>query len=375
MTEIETPYIRISQEDTSQVSATDSNEHGIFCAKVVPPQPNEVSSSNWSWNLKDYVLDTHPDRSQQWFSGLHGATMQNEYKERRISMRYVHDRIDDPFKLRLLARVDSDQDSALEISKQTWYEIASTFPFEYILKPIVSEQDMLEETGEKWLEDRNLQLFVEVLQPSITTFELVVDQEDHLIPVFGKWKGTPTSSENIWRALHNYPHPVIMEVLLRAIQVNGDEIVTLDQLLKELQDLANNKISTIYKIYVQQWLDAITERAKRLAPLFLVQVRLASPQKILPYLSRIIGTALTYQSITNFVEPFGYQVVKPGENEVLDWVSKIASLDFIDVPIQSNIHPALRRIPFTASALDLPYITRLPLVPKGNIPNLILEKA
>jgi hypothetical protein len=374
MSEIVIPYIRVSREKALPDSASAPREFGVFCAKVIPPLPSELPSLHWSWNLRDYVLDTHPDRSQQWFSGLHGEMAPKEYQERSVSMRLLHEGADRPLKFRLLIRVDSGNNPALEISKQTWYEVFSTFPFDYDLKAIGSEQEMLDETGQNWLEDSKLQVAAEVLQPSIGIINGLSAPDSYPIPTFGKWKATPTSSENVWRTLHNYPFPIIMDVLLRAIVLRNDEIMALDLLIKELQELSSKEIRPVFKIQAQQWLDSLIQRAKNLAPLFLVQVRLASPQKIYPYLSRIIGTALTYQSISDPIEPFqGYRVEKPDPKIVPDWIRKIVSLDFIDIPLPVQVHPSLQRIPLTASVMDLPYITRFPLIPRARIPNLLLE--
>jgi hypothetical protein len=347
----------------------------IFGTEAISLQYDDLKSLHWSWNLKDYVMESHPDRIRQFYAGLHGVLPNQEYDERTYCVRYVQKGSDYPLKNMLLVKIDGKSDTICQVAKQSWYEVSSTFPYDYVLDPIESESELLEETGQVWLEDKSLQTSIVNFQPAIGTINGFPDSNSNHVPVMGMWNATATSAENIWRALHNYPHPVMLDVLLKPTFLRGDELAAIDLMMGQLQELINNNEDhPIVNIQAQQWLEVLSQRVRNFAPLYTVQPRLVSPREIYPYLIRVVGTALTYQGIADQNKPFqGYLAQLSDSSTALNWAHKIASLELIDFALPA--HPFLNKLALTVSATELPYVAPFFLTPKGGISNLHLEVA
>jgi len=373
MLETKAPYIHSGQGDIPPDQRSEPQGWAIFGMRALLRPYNDLVALNWSWNFKDYLTGGHPDRLGQWYSGLHDMMPYREYHERTFCIRYIQKGTGEPLKNMVLTRVVGEPGAILDVAKQSWHEVSSGFPYDYILEPIGSEQELLEETGQAWVEKETRNVSISILQPAIGILNSFSGSASNPIPVLGKWSATTTSSENTWRALHNYPHPVLMDILLRPTVLRNDELVALDSILIQLERLVENEDHPVVKIQAQQYLAALSRRVQNLIPSFVMQVRLASPQIIYPYLLRIVGTALTYQSIASQNEPFqGYQAKIADQSQTADWAHKIASLDFIDSDVP--VHPSLKRFPMIVSAVDLPFIARFFLTPKGGISNLHLEE-
>jgi hypothetical protein len=373
MSENTFPYFHIGQGVTPSDPTAPKSAWAMFATNAKSLQYDDLKDLHWSWNLKDYVMESHPDRIRQFYAGLHGITSNQEYDERTYCVRYVQKGTGCPLKSIFLTRVNGKMDTIREVAGQSWQEVFSTFPYDYVLYPINSELEFIEETGQVWLNDKNSQISIVNFHPSIGLINGFQGSKSKSIALPSSWNATATSAENIWRALHNYPYPVMLDILLKPTFLRSDELMTLDLILSQLKESVNeNDNHPVIKIQSQQWLEAISQQVHNIAPLYVVQVRLVSPQEIYPYLIRIVGTALTYRGIANQDEPYqSYQAQLSDSSKTLDWAHKIATLELIDFNMPT--HPPLKKLAITVPATELPYVAPFFLTPKGGISNLQLE--
>ncbi len=232
---------------------------------------------------------------------------------------------------------------------------------------------MLEKTGQSWLSDRSKPVSVSILYPTVGILNESSKDSKHSLPIIGKWSPTPTSLENAWRALNNYPCPVMMDVLLKATFLRPDELIAYDNLLDDLKNIADGSGSVATRAQAGQWLDMMKNRISKFASVYMMQVRLATAGDMLSYLPRAIGTALTYQNTFDQNMPFqGFNVISRRGIDAGDWALRIAELAFIDLDIV--LPPQLKNFPFYATSTEAVSASRFIFTPKGGIPNLLVEE-
>jgi len=67
----------------------------------------------------------------------------------------------------------------------------------------------------------------------------------------------------------------------------------------------------------------------------------------------------------------GWQSIYPkNENELNDWINRVAQMSFIDFACPANIP---LRLPYLATAQEIVTALCLPLLPEGGIPDLIID--
>jgi len=232
---------------------------------------------------------------------------------------------------------------------------------------------MREKTGQSWLSDRSQPVSVSILYPAVGFLNGTSKDSNHAVPIVGKWCPTTTSLENAWRALNNYPYPVMMDVLLKATFLRPDELIAFDNLLSDLAAVADGNGSIATRAQAGQWLEMMNNRISKFASVYMVQVRLATSGDMLSYLPREVGTALTYQSTQDQSMPLQrFNVASRRGEDSGDWAQRIAELEFIDLDIALPMN--LRNFPFYATSTEALSVARFVFTPKGGIPNLMVEE-
>jgi hypothetical protein len=368
------PFVKLSQGETPPDS---TEENALVSATVgaeVKLRPfEELSQHNWEWSAKG-VLQDNIERAGLFFASLNdGLDNDKEYRERYISVRFIQNRPGNPLKMVMLTRITADSQKISDAVKNCWHEMLSVHHYDYMLSPISSEEDLHEKTGQSWLLDKSKFPSVSILYPAVGFLNVSGKDHNHSIPIVGKWAPTTTSLESVWRALNNYPYPVLMDVLLKATFLRPDELVAFDTVLNDLEAVAEGSGGVVTRIQARHWFEMMINRLNKFAPLYMMQVRLATRGDMLSYLPRVVGAALTYQNTLDQNMPFqGFNIMSRRGVNTGDWAQRIAGLEFIDINVGLSQH--LENLPLLATPSEVLSVARFLFMPKGGIPNLVVEE-
>ena len=367
------PFVKLSQGE-SPPDLTEDAVSAVLGAEIRLSQFEELSKRNMEWSAKG-VLQSNIDRTGLFFESLNDSLDFNkEYYERYISVRFVQSQPHAPLKMMLLTRIAAAPQKIRDAVENCWLEMLSVHHYDYKLLPISSKKDMRDKTGYSWLSDRSRPVSVSVLYPAVGFLNGSGKESNHSIPIVGNWSPTATSLESAWRALNNYPYPVMMDLLLKATLLRPEELMAFDSILDDLKKVADGNGSVSTRVQAGQWLELMNNRMSKFASVYMLQVRLATAGDMLSYLPREVGTALTYQSILDQRTPFqGVNIISSRGAEAGDWAQRIAKLEFIDLPIA--LPPYLQNFPFYATLAETQSVARFVFTPKGGIPNLLVEEA
>ncbi len=370
---IVSPFVKLSEGKISPHSIEEYTTSAILGAEVKLRPFQELSQHNWDWNAKG-LLQNNIERTGLLFASLNdGLDTHKEYLERCFSVRFVQNQPGAPLKMVMLTRITADSQSINNAVENCWHELLSLHHYDYTFSPISSEEDMLEKPGQSWLSDQSKPVSVSILYPAVGFLNESGKDFNHSLPIMGKWSPTLTSLENAWRALNNYPYPVMMDVLLKATLLRPDELIAYDNLLDDLNNIADGSGSVATRVQAGQWLEMMKYRMSKFASVYMMQVRLATAGDMLSYLPRVIGSALTYQSTLEQNIPFqGFNVISRRGVNASDWAQRIAELEFIDLDVA--LPPQLRNFPFYSTSTEALSASRFIFMPKGGITNLLVEE-
>lgn len=285
-----------------------------FAFQVFHRPPEEWMKMKWGFNA-GALLDEALDRYRMFIESqavneieFHAGTMQNN----TLVLRGIHS---PEFVLRMVLLGKScapSKGEAQQAAQQYACQLFSTFPHDFLLVPVKTDNDYYSLCGEELLAGNSK---VAQIQRGIIFLPKGLA---HYLP--GLWQTSARSNEQVWRALSGMPQPVLFNITITPSMMYPEEKHLLREIKKGISEQKDNLISAFIP-----WIEAYTKR--RLAAwkkFFLVQVHLVT-DGAMDNLIRSIGSALTRDS-NDMVLP-GYQVREPtSESESRQWCESIQAL-------------------------------------------------
>lgn len=331
----------------------------------------ELKNFQLGWSTKD-LLQEGLNRQLQFLMGLHNAApLGTPTAPCTFTLRLVRQETTAVLSIIMVAKAWGK--SSLEAytnAEDLWNCLQASIPYDYFLEP-VSEEEYADQVNLDWLSNHSTQPpDITVLTPFVG-FLYTPNQNGHRnqpIPVIGKWTASQTSPELIWRTIMHLPAQLSMDIFLQPTQLLPHERWALVEVIDRLSDIAKNSHG-LAKWQAEQWLDNYTKRLHALDLVYLLQIRLASTHKIPHQTIAAIGSALTADQHNG--KQMDYSHYHAHRTHPTNGLKALTSLEFINLRVP--ITPSLRRLPFIATAQEALSAFRLPILPKGGIPDLNLQ--
>jgi len=264
-----------------------------------------------------------------------------------------------------------DSDEAKNNALNLWRSLQATIPYDYIIEAI-AEDEYSDQVELGWLCNPDCSPEIAILVPFVG---FLLDSPEggkrpQHIPLIGNWAASPTSPELIWRTIMHSSTPLLMDIFLQPTQLLSNERRMLIESMKKLSEAASNA-QGLAKLQAEQWFSSLTKRIQSMDLVYMLQIRLVSPSEISPQTIIAIGSALTADQHNEKhldFSPFRAYHLKPPRNYA--GLKSIASQKFINIPVPT--YPMLQRLPFIATAQEALSAFRIPILPKGGIPDLDL---
>ena len=264
--------------------------------------------------------------------------------------------------LGLIAKVFSDsKEKSQSVAETYWYELESTFPYDYFLTPAASERKFYQLTGKQLLENCTEPNSIAQLR----RYELPVPIPNAITHMTGLWQTSIRSDEQIWRSLANYPEDLLLNIQLRPANLSEKERMAIVE-IKNMDLLSQDKkVSKYYDEKFRVWIDSFINRYIQPWQKYLfLQVHFASPTGIREYIFRSVGSSIT-RNIPDQSTP-GYEIDYPSDaTEVNEWANHLDYLEFIRAKKNSRL-PRLREL---ANTDETHAVFRLPYPPEPGYPN------
>jgi len=264
-------------------------------------------------------------------------------------------------RLGLVAKVMAEtRKAANEFAQNYFREIESIFPLDYTIRPATSPEEFNRLSGREILEKCNDANSI----VQIRRFEQPLRTSKGVFRILGLWQTGMRSDEQIWRALANYPHEILLNVTLcPTILFEGERraLLEMKRAAQATQDISTDEP---YLQNYETWIEPFIDR--HLSPwnrYFYLQVHLVSPQKINDSLFRSIGSAIT-RDHEEQSSP-GFQVIHPqNDNTAFEWRNYLDCLNI--VPTSDNT--LIPRLSELASLDEAHAVFRLPYPPEADLP-------
>jgi hypothetical protein len=265
-------------------------------------------------------------------------------------------------RLGLVARILAEsQEIARGSALNYWRELESIFPYDYTLCPASSADDFHQLSGKEILRKCNKPDSI----AQIRRFEHPLRTSKGVFRMLGLWQTSLRSDEQIWRALANYPHEILLNISICPTIVFEAERRALLEMQQSAQLSQNTEVNEPYIQHFEAWIDPFIKR--HTSPwnrYFYLQVHLVSPEEIDEYIFRSIGSAITREN-SEQSSP-GFQVVHPTDkNDAVWWCGNLDELEII----YSNKSLLLPRLSEMANLDEVHAVFRLPYPPETGLPN------
>jgi hypothetical protein len=238
-------------------------------------------------------------------------------------------------------------------------ELESVFPYDYTLRPAMTEGEFLQFTGRALLGQCNHPASIALIQ----RFENPLRTSKGILRLMGIWQTNLRSDEQIWRALANCPEETILNISIRpTILFEGERRALLA--MKNASHLEQGEASDEpflqnYEAWVDQFISRHVSPWNRY---FYLQVHLASPKGIDEYVFRSIGSSIT-REVPDKASP-GFQVIHPKDNNnAVEWSNYLDCLEMI----HTNSSLLLPRLSELANLGEVQSVFRLPYPPEAGL--------
>jgi hypothetical protein len=360
------PWIEVDQyQDHEGFAGPGSTEYAwqaLFACQVGVRSHQEWFKLKWGFNasaLFDETLERQRLFLESQYAIRNELGIENP-DQRTLAFRYIN-RPGEGLLLAILGKIRAPTEAkAIEYAVAFYYELRSTFPYDYSLVPALSEDEFTHISGWDILESNGQHFDL----AQIKRYEAPIRPNRSSPVLQGFWQSGERTHEQIWRALAASHWPLLLNLSVRGTLLYEKErerlLTCADEIARSTPDgFLNARTLAGFK----QWNETYIER--RLKPwqkYFYLQVHLASPQKIDENLFRIVGTSLTLD-IKNHQHPPGFQVMTPEGNEAITlWRKKLRNLDFV---FSGSYLP----VPRLAEVVDMEEVfavMRLPYAPPDN---------
>jgi hypothetical protein len=204
-------------------------------------------------------------------------------------------------------------------------ELKSTFPYDYSLTPAGNHDEYVRISGQDILDTGN----GESTLAQIKRAEFPIYPNRYAPTMQGLWQSGARAHEQVWRALGNSLHPLLLNISMRCTVLHSQEREHLLKYNNEISNfVANESINEKTLVALKQWSETYTKR--RLNPwakFFYLQVHFVSSCKIDDTFFRIAGTSYALGKDGESLP--GYQVVFPRSGEEPSWRGRLRNLDMI----------------------------------------------
>jgi len=360
-----------------------SGYHAVFAARVVL-EPYEVLVERKRGWLERDLLDEVLDRQRRFIASLHYVDPRSASPDlhlRTVALRYISSPGDEQVRVILVGKAfASDADQALSLASAWYEEIEALFPSDYLLLPIETEEEFLDQSGQEMLgaisspaqtaEVRRFEMFwPRPCERDVT--------EGHYVVYPFAWHRD--GLEQVWQVMASGRVPAIVSVILRPSYLYEAEEIHLTRFYEAAIQLAESKrpadrilgeqAAHVYAGYLCSWRHP-----------FLVRVQVVAPHGIPGALARAVGCALSYGGAQTRSDgksgmPFpGYELVVPEEGECDLAREDVCLLEMGDWGPDQAAAP-YRRFRYLADVQGAHCAFRLPFVPKGGIPGVVFGQA
>jgi hypothetical protein len=238
-------------------------------------------------------------------------------------------------------------------------ELESVFPYDYTLRPAITEDEFLQFAGRELLRQCNHPSSI----AQIRRFESPLRTSKGVLRMIGIWQANLRSDEQVWRALAGSTEELIFNVSIRpTILFEGERRALLD--MKNAAHLAQGEPSNEpflqnYEAWVDQFISRHVSPWNRY---FYLQVHLASPKGIDEFVFRSIGSSITRES-PDKASP-GFQVVRPKDSHnAVEWSNYLDCLELFHAD-SSLLLPRLSEL---ACLDEAQTVFRLPYPPDAGL--------
>jgi hypothetical protein len=311
-----TPFLKTTK--------TEEDWQAVFAFQVFHRAPEEWMKMRWGFNagaLLEEALDRYKlfieSQSVNEMEFLAPSAQNNTLVLRGIFLP------DSGLKMILLGKSRApSQEKAQQAAQRYARGVFSTFPHDFMLSPIKTEDAYHQLSGESLL-DGNPK--VEQIQRGIVPLATAHGPRY----LMGTWQASPRSNEQIWRALSGMPQPTLFNILIHPSILYIAEKHALLEIEKSVSGPEQNEANSAYLSWVGNYMKRRLAVWKRF---FLVQVHLVTDGN-LDNLIRSVGSALTRDS--NELALPGYQTrLHDPESEDRQWLENIRSLDLTESPLR-----------------------------------------
>jgi hypothetical protein len=264
--------------------------------------------------------------------------------------------------LGLVAKVLADtQKNAEAAATMYWYELESTFPYDYAIYPATSPEKFNQLTGKEILEKCNNSSSI----AQIRRYEYQVPVSKAVFHMFGAWQASIRSNEQVWRALANYPQDLLLNIQIRPTILSEDERVAILEIKNLYQNAQDKNVSKYYAEKYDAWVKSFVDRHTQQWSRYLyLQIHLASPTDLREYIFRSIGSSITRDTPDQHTP--GYKVDYPSDsNQVTEWANHLDCLEFV----RARKNNRLPRLSELANLEEAHAVFRLPFPPEPGFPN------
>ena len=341
--------------------------HAQFALAIKIRKFDELVKRKWGFDFSA-LLNEVLDRQRLFIESQHfpGEPRVQPPENRTLSLRFIHDAIGRRIRPYLIIKVQAgDREAALELASETWQEMTSIFPYDYILEPVPDRAAFLKASGWDWIcESNDTDSFLE-----IDRYEGVMSTGQEMLYLLGSWKESMIGNEQIWRTLAGANQLILINILLRPVVLYDYEVAILKSIADHAETLDKETVHPAYLPYIDCAVENYRRMAANLRHPYLIRIHLASAQAIPDYVPRTIGHALTHTDKPGVDTP-DYQVVSPSSAEELSaWKQLLLWLEpeaFSPIGYDARFS-RLRNLVDAQEAVSL---FRLPFPPQDGIPGV-----
>jgi len=303
-----------------KLTQTKEGWQAVFAFQVFHRPADEWMKMRWGFNA-GALLEEALDRYKLFIESqtvneieFHTGAMQNNM----LVLRGIHSP-EFGLKMALLGKSGAPtREQAQQAAQQYAREVFSTFPHDFILVPVKTEDAYRHLSGEHLL-TRNSN----IAQIRRGMLPLPTQRGPHYL--MGLWQASSRSNEQIWRALSAMPQAALFNIMIQPSLLYATEKHELLDIKKSASNSEQNEAISAYTPWIENYIKRRTAVWKKF---FLVQIHLVVDGRM-ENLIRSVGSALTRDA--NDLSLPGYQARYPDSPlESQQWRENIRSLELIE---------------------------------------------
>ncbi len=342
--------------------------HAQFAAAIKIRKFEELVKLKWGFDFSA-LLNEVIDRQRLFIESQHfpGEPREQPGENRTLSLRFIHDPIGHRIRPYLLIKVQAkDRDSAVDLANETWQEMTSIFPYDYILEPIQDRPAFLKATGWDWIcssSDITAQI-------EIDRYEGVLCTGQEMLYLLGSWKESMIGNEQVWRILAGANQLLMINILLRPVVLFDYEVGILSNIADFAETIDKATVHPAYLPYIDFAVDNYRKMAANMRHPYLIRIHLASNAPIPDYIPRAIGHALTHTSKPELDTPDYQVVLANSSDELKKWKQLLLWLE-PEAFSPTGYDARFSRLRNLVDAQEAVSLFRLPFPPEGGIPGVM----